>query len=635
MLNPQQKKAVETTKGRVLVLAGAGSGKTKVITHRIAHLIKNLHVKPSQILGLTFTNKAAEEMRKRVAELIGPEKAAEVTLSTFHSFCMKILRSDIEKLGYTRHFSLYDEQDVRRMVKQLAGQLLGQEKNLPAMEETIAAITRAKNRGEIAEGSAIVKEIFTHLETSMRAYNAVDFDSLLSLTLQLLQDHPDILKKYQQQFQYIMIDEYQDTNPTQFKIADLLARHHGNLCVVGDDDQAIYSWRGAEVQNILRFEADHTIKLEQNYRSTPAILGAANHVIRHNKTRHIKELWAAGQPGEEVTIFHAPTEKDEAEAVVYRAMQFHKAGIPWKEMAILYRSNVLSSPLEIALMQTSWEDRGQWVRGIPYEVFGGTEFYERSEIKDIAAYLRAIINPQDQEALLRIINVPRRGISDSALDRLTSLNRKERVSLWKVLEHVDVESGLSDRALAGVGSFVHLIEEARRKFEHPPYGEALRWLLQKIDYTKAIQEEVKSEKAQQAKSDNVEAFIKALESFPGSLTDFLESLALGEKKWEGSSKTENKINLMTLHSAKGLEFKVVFVVGLEDHILPHEKSVAERGLEEERRLFYVAITRAKKHLFLSMARSRKRYGKDVASTPSRFLFEIPKELLRVTKWDCA
>ncbi len=633
MLNNQQKKAVETTEGRLLVLAGAGSGKTKVITHRIAYLIKNLHIEPDQILGLTFTNKAAEEMRKRVAEMIGAERAAEVMLSTFHSFCMKILRKDIEKLGYTRHFSLYDEREVRRLVQQLAGQLLGQEKNLPSLEETIAAITMAKNRGEIADGSAIVKEIFTHLETSMRAYNAVDFDSMLSLTLKLLQEHPGVLKKYQEQFRYIMIDEYQDTNPTQFKIADLLARHHGNLCVVGDDDQAIYSWRGADVQNILRFDAHHTIKLEQNYRSTPSILHAANNVIRHNKTRHDKQLWSAGSPGEQVTVFHAPTEKEEAEAVVYRALQFHKAGIPWKEMAILYRSNVLSSPLEIALLQTSWDDRGTWVRGIPHEVFGGTEFYERSEIKDIAAYLRAIINPQDQEALLRIINVPRRGISDAALDRLTQLNRKEGVSLWKILCDVDVESGLSDRALSGVGSFVRLIDEARKKFEHPPFGEALRWLLQEIDYTKAIKEEVKSEKAQQMKADNIEAFAKALESFNGTLTDFLESLALGEEKWKSSAKNENTISLMTLHSAKGLEFKVVFLVGLEDHILPHEKSVAERGLEEERRLFYVAITRAKKHLFLSMARKRKRYGKDVASNPSRFLFEIPKDLLRVTTWD--
>ena len=284
-------------------------------------------------------------------------------------------------------------------------------------------------------------------------------------------------------------------------------------------------------------------------------------------------------------------------------------------------------------MQTSWDDRGTWVRGIPHEVFGGTEFFERSEIKDIAAYLRAIINCQDQEALLRIINVPRRGISDAALDRLTQLNRKEGVPLWKILCDVDVESGLSDRALAGVGSFVRLMEKARKKFEHLAYGEALRWLLQEIDYTKAIQEEVKSEKAQQMKADNVEAFAKALESFNGTLTDFLESLALGEDKWKSTTKNENTISLMTLHSAKGLEFKVVFLVGLEDHILPHEKSVAERGHEEERRLFYVAITRAKKHLFLSMARKRKRYGKDVASNPSRFLFEIPKDLLRVTTWD--
>ena len=639
MLNDEQRKAIQTTEGRVLILAGAGSGKTSVITHRIAHLIKNLNTLPSSILGLTFTNKAAAEMRKRVADMIDPNLAKQVTLCTFHSFCMQILRKEIHKLGYTRDFSIYDERDVRRLLNHLVREELGVEGDLPSLDPTYEAISLAKNKALTAEemkGDALSKKLYGRLQTVMRAYNAVDFDNLLYLTLQLFEEHPDVLSKYQTRFRYIMIDEYQDTNPIQYRLAKLLSASHHNLCVVGDDDQAIYGWRGAEIKNILQFESETVVKLEQNYRSTPTILTAANTVIRHNQQRHIKQLWSSKEPGDLIEVFHAPNDLDEAAAVVLRMIGYQKNHhIPWKEMAILYRSNLLARPFELALMQASWQapgDQTEWRRGIPYETFGGTEFTERAEIKDIAAYLRVILNPLDQEAILRIINVPRRGISDQALDKLTQKNRDQKVPLWKVLQEVGELDGLSDRALKGIRHFMEIIEKGREKFASPPFDQGLRWLLETIQYKKAIEEEVKSEKAREYKMENVEAFVQASKNFT-DLQEFLGTMVLDDPQFSHRSETrDNKVSLMTFHSAKGLEFTVCFLVGLEDQIMPHEKSLAENGLEEERRLMYVAMTRAKKYLTLSMSRQRKRYGKDVNMTPSRFLFEIPKELIKVTSW---
>ncbi len=637
MLNEEQKRAILTTEGRVLILAGAGSGKTSVITHRIAYLIKNLNISPSSILGLTFTNKAAQEMKKRVAAMIDPALARQVVLCTFHSFCMQILRRDIDKLGYTRDFTLYDERDVRRLLNHLVREELAHDGDLPSLDPTLEAISLAKNRAhtpEEMEGDPLSKQLFSRLQTVMRAYNAVDFDSLLSLTLQLFEQHPQVLTKYQTKFRYIMIDEYQDTNPIQYRLAQLLSKEHNNLCVVGDDDQAIYGWRGAEIKNILQFESKTVIKLLQNYRSTPTILEAANTVIRNNEERHAKELWSSKDRGDLIQVFHAPTEQDEADSVVMRMIWYHKTHhIPWSEMAILYRSNLLARPFELALLQAAWEKDGVWRRGIPYQTFGGTEFSERSEIKDLAAYLRIILNPLDQEALLRIINVPRRGISDQALDKLTQQSRTHNLPLWKVLQEASSQADLSDRALAGIQQFLTIIEQGREKFSQPPFPDALRWLVETINYKKAIQEEVKSDKAQGYKWENVEAFIQTSSEYT-NLHDFLETLSLDGDQFQRRRETghENKVNLMTFHSAKGLEFTLCFLVGLEDQIMPHERSLSEGGLEEERRLMYVAMTRAKKHLVLSMARQRKRYGKDINMNPSRFLFEIPKELIKVISW---
>lgn len=659
-LNAHQLKAVRTTEGRVLILAGAGSGKTSVLTHRIAYLIQELSVSPEAILGLTFTNKAAQEMRERVSRMIGPKMAKKVTLCTFHSFCMHVLRKEIHHLGYTSQFSLYDEKDVKRVVGQLARHLLEHEGDLPSLEPTIAKISYAKSRGLSFEEIKAEKptwhdqfshDLFDRLQTCMRAYNAVDFDSLLSLTVKLFEDFPEVLQKYQERLRYVMIDEYQDTNPIQYRLAKLLAEKYQNLCVVGDDDQSIYGWRGAEIKNILQFESSHIIKLEQNYRSTPTILKAANAVISHNQQRHDKQLWSTKESGEPIALFHAPTEIEEAQSIAQRLVSLRKEKkIPWKEMAILYRSNVLARPLELALMQMPWEREGQWIRGIPYQVFGGTEFFERSEIKDLIAYLKVIVNPLDQEALLRIINVPRRGISDQTLDLLTQVNRKRNIPLWEVLKGIptnfpELLTELSSRAISGIQAFVSLIETAQKKFQDKPLHSSFQWLIEKIDYKKAILDDVKSDKMRDFKWENVEHCVDTLAQYEEQMTQegqteelslhhFLTNTLLDEESLphRGKKGREDCVNLMTFHSAKGLEFEACFLVGLEDHILPHEKSLGHVGVEEERRLFYVAMTRAKKHLTLSMARQRKRMGKDCNSSPSRFLFEIPKELIKVSSW---
>jgi DNA helicase-2/ATP-dependent DNA helicase PcrA len=642
MLNKAQQRAVARTEGRLLVLAGAGSGKTRVIVHRIAYLIREKKVPPSSILGLTFTNKAAAEMRERVQSLIGEENGRLVTLSTFHSFCMQLLRKEIVKLGYTRNFSLYNERDIDRLLGQLTREMLGHKGELPSLGPTKAALNEAANRGDGHTWSdPFSKDLYGRLQSSLRAFNAVSFDNLIQLTIRLFQEEKDVLERVQDRFRYLMIDEYQDTNHAQFHLAELLAAKYGNLCVVGDDDQSIYGWRGAEVSHILHFKADETIRLEQNYRSTPPILAAANAVIAHNENRHEKNLWCAEKEGELIEVFNAPTDVDEANGVVARILQFkEKEGLKWRDFAILYRSNALSRQFELALLQASWQKEDKWVRGIPYEVFGGLEFSERSEIKDLLAYLRLIANELDEEALLRIVNVPRRGISDTFLDELTQINRGEKIPLWHIFK--EIESGKREfrshpKGVAGVRSFLNLIETARRRFQSHSLADSLTWFLEEIQYKKAIEEEVKSEKMRLFKWENVQECVNAIAQYEKEaeeplLSDFIASTALGKPVFPNEMKRshEDKVQLMTLHSAKGLEFPVCFIVGLEDNILPHEKSMAAVGLEEERRLFYVGITRARQFLILSMARSRMRMGKVFPTNPSRFLFEIPKHLLKAT-----
>ena len=648
-LNPEQDKAVRTIEGRVLILAGAGSGKTRVIVHRIAHLI-SLGNNPLSILGLTFTNKAAAEMRQRTAKLVGAEAAHQVTLSTFHSFCMQVLRREIQHLGYTQDFSLYDERDMQRLIGQMAHEMLGHEGELPSLKPTYEALSLASQKAlkpdtEETAGNwhdSFSKDLYAKLQTTLRTYNAVNFDSLITLTIQLFEEFPEVLSHYQDRYRFLMIDEYQDTNPAQMQLAQLLSARHHNLCVVGDDDQSIYGWRGAEIKNILDFKADTTITLEQNYRSTPTILSAANAVIQHNKNRHPKKLWSSVPGAQPIEIFNAETDAIETQAVIGRILHLHETkNLRWRDMAILYRSNALSRQFELALMGTSWQREGQWVRGIPYEIFGGLEFSQRSEIKDLLAYLRLIANPKDTEALLRIINVPRRGISSTFLDEVTKHNRSTNILLWDVLEQIASNSFSigTPRAQNAVRTFVNLIHKYQHLFQEKSLSETLSAFVEEIQYKRAIEDEVKSESMRQYKWENTQECISALAQYEqdtpsgASLQDFIANTSLSSQPFEEKSRKTNqdKLQLMTLHSAKGLEFPAVFIVGLEDHLLPHEKSVQQTGIEEERRLFYVGITRAQQYLTLSMARSRMRAGKYSPTNPSRFLFEIPKELLQVNR----
>ena len=659
-LNPHQRKAVETVNGRVLILAGAGSGKTRVLTMRMAHLVRNLNVSPKSILGLTFTNKAAAEMRHRIGTMVEPSAAKQMSLCTFHSFCMEVLRKEIHRLGYTKQFSLYNEYDVQRLIRMIARDVLAHEGELPSLAATMDIITHAKNRGlkpdELTKTGAewhdnFSKTLYQRLQDSMRAYNAVDFDNLLALTVELFEKHPEVLDAYQEQYRYIMIDEYQDTNPIQYRLASLLSAKYQNLCVVGDDDQSIYGWRGADVKNILQFENATVIKLEQNYRSTNAILKAANAIIGNNTTRHKKILWSQCGEGEQIEVFYAPDDVKEAQAVIGRLAKMKETlHLHWRDFAILYRSNALSRLFELELMKQSWKSGDQWIRGIPYQIFGGLEFYERREVKDLFAYLRVIVNPADQEALLRIINQPRRGIGEATLDALTSYNRQKSIPLWNLLKAVasnealeEFKESLTPKSIKGIKEFVDIIETANGRFTSQSLSETMTWMIEKIEYKKAIMEEVKSNQMRDFKWENVEEFVSAMSDFEqssekegkkASLTTFISSFPLegDQRALHRKNVNEDKVNLLTFHSAKGLEFKVCFLVGMEDHIIPHEKSVKESGIEEERRLMYVAVTRAMKHLVISMALQRKRMGKDCVSKPSRFLFEIPRELLKSTSW---
>lgn len=640
-LNSKQLEAVKTADGKILVLAGAGSGKTSVIISRIIYLVKDLGVNPTEILGLTFTNKAAIEMRSRLEKAIGKARAKSVLLCTFHSYCFHLLKRYIQRLGYTDKFSIYDEKDIKRLFQSVVKNELPE--TAPALDVVLKHVKENTKLDGIQDQK--LDQFRQGLMDSLRAYNAVDFDGLIDLTLQLFEEHPDILKLESLRFRYIMIDEYQDTNPKQYRLAEKLSSYHNNICVVGDDDQSIYGWRGANVKHILEFPYDKMVKLEQNYRSTSAILDSANEVIKNNTERHNKKLWSNSTSTNKIHIFHAPTDLEEADGVVQRIVEMKtQLNLRFSDFAILYRSNVLSRPFEKKLMEASWQKGVDWVRGIPYQIVQGTEFYERAEVKDIIAYLKAIVNPKDNEALLRIINFPRRGISSKVVDSLTQYNRSKKISLWEVLNLVEQNKldsiELSSKAKDGIRLFLHIIKEAQLKFDHSSFEDAFSWLVSTIGYRECINSEFKSEQAQTFKWENVIMIKEMLNDYEkenpdSSLYDFLSECMLDTDKFsrKKNAKNQDAVQLMTFHSAKGLEFEACFLVGLEDNILPHEKSVLETGVEEERRLFYVALTRAKKYLTLSMARSRQKHGKLKPTNPSRFLFEIPKDLLLMTQWN--
>ena len=644
-MNEPQRHAVATVAGPVLVLAGAGSGKTRVITRRIAHLIASGKAAPEQILAVTFTNKAATEMRERVADLIGFTSAKETVISTFHSYCLRVLRQDIEHLGYRKNFTIYTESDARALLRRVTDELGGQRDRFsPAMFHS--AISLRKNSGETPESlkkrplrtateekyETRLGDVYEQYQSALRAANSLDFDDLLLHTLHLWRKHPEALERARSQFRYIMVDEYQDTNRLQYELLTLLTAEHRNLCVVGDDDQSIYGWRGAQARNILDFEKDFPeatiITLDQNYRSTTTILKAANAVIQNNVERRAKQLWSNLGKGRAIDHFVVADEEAEAtEASNWLRHIMRNSGAHYRDFAVLYRSNMQSRPFELAFRQA----------GIPYEVIGGQDFFERAEVKDIISYLKVMANPRDEAALLRIVNMPRRGIGDALLHQAHDLCRLEKCSIGKALALL-LERGMAPgRSAQGIRTFLGLLQGYRKRYKKPDASlrDITRDLVLAIDYAGEIDRMSKNREQATMRLENVDAVLKAIEKYESesgqpSLSGFLDQTHLDSDSMTESKKRENGnvVRLMTVHSAKGLEFPFVFIVGLEDGLLPHEQSLKEGNLSEERRLFYVALTRGRRHVTLFEALSRARNGRERDCKTSRFLAEIPESLLK-------
>ena len=633
MLNPQQRLAASTLEGPVLILAGAGSGKTRALTYRAANLMDS-GVAPWRILCLTFTNKAAREMKERIRALTG-ESAEDAWISTFHSCCARILRRDIEKLGYGRSFAIYDDDDQQSVVKEILKQENIDEKFLPP-REIRAKISDAKNRLLTADEwfaksdrdyrAQLIHGVFTAYEMRLKELNALDFDDLLVRTLELFTQHPPVLQSYRDRFSHVMVDEYQDTNYAQYMFVRLLTAESRNLCVVGDDDQSIYGWRGADIRNILDFERDFpdttVIKLEQNYRSTANILDAANQVIAHNEGRKEKRLWTEADAGEPVSVYCADNERGEAGWLVSRIKLFHQQGVPYSQIAVLYRVNAQSRVIEEMLMAAA-EPR------IPYRVFGGMRFYERREIRDIVAYLRVLENPADDMALMRIINVPKRAIGDSTVQELVAHARSCGIPLFSTLSMLP--DTLSSRPRKCVSEFAMLMTQLLVLKDSMGLTDFVEELLKRT----GLQSQYEAEDTEEAQSrlENIREFVGSVHEFeqanPGAkLADYLENVALVTDT-DSLSEDGGYVTLMTLHSAKGLEFDTVFITGMEDGLFPSNRSLQDdEKLEEERRLCYVGITRARRKLLLSRAHQRTIYNTPSFNPPSRFLEEIPKRLIR-------
>ena len=630
-LNPEQRAAVEQTQGPLLVLAGAGSGKTRVLTCRIAHLIDS-GVPAWKILAITFTNKAAREMVERVDALSG-ESGKDAWVSTFHSCCARILRRDIEKLGYKREFAIYDEDDRMTVIKGVAKALELSDKEFPP-KAIKAAISDAKNRmltprewlkdaGDNFRNRKLC-EAYEKYEIALRGNNALDFDDLLIKTLELLSEHPPVLQYYQDKFDYVLVDEYQDTNIAQYQFVRLMAGGKRNLCVVGDDDQSIYGWRGADIRNILEFEKDfpdcRVIKLEQNYRSTANILDAANQVIAHNAGRKEKALWTQCDPGDKVGLYHAMDERDEAAFAALMSKKLINQGMRPGEIAVLYRTNAQSRVLEEAFVRA----------GVPNRIYGGQSFYDRKEVKDLIAYMRALVNPDDDVSVRRIINEPKRGIGDSTVEALALYAGENELSLMAAA--LDSEgAGLSSRAQRLVGGFADLMVELTEAMYSMSITEFTSALIERTGYVRALEESKTEEN--QTRIENIRELEGAVSEFAklnpeGTLTDFLENVALITDV-DNLNETSGAVTLMTLHSAKGLEFDAVFLVGMEEGVFPLSRALFdETALEEERRLAYVGITRAKKKLYLSHAHTRMLYNARSANQISRFVSEIPQRLIQ-------
>ena len=633
LLNPVQREAVLHGDGPLLILAGAGSGKTRVLTYRVAHLVRERKVNPSAILAITFTNKAAKEMQERLRQLL-PD-TPRLFIATFHAACLRILKSDGSKLGLAPNFVIYDTADQAALMRECLRELnLDQEKFSP--QAILARISMTKNNMQSPADYAAqrldyfettVSEAYFLYEKKLRQYGAVDFDDLLLLAVRLFEEHPEVREYYQQKFQYILVDEYQDTNLAQYKIVKTLAAKHRNLCVVGDDDQSIYRWRGANLQNILDFEKDYpeatVYKLEQNYRSTKVILDAANAVIAQNVGRKDKALWTDNNMGEPATVFAAQTEQEEAYYIAHTIAEqlvlydkYH-----YSDCAVLYRTHAQSRALEDALIRL----------GVPYRVIGGQRFYDRKEVKDLLAYLRLLVNPSDDVSFNRVINVPRRGLGDVTLQKLAALAAHKQCSLLHAAQASQELTGVRANAMASLQSFATKVISLSRQAEFLSLPQLVEEVLTTTGLKSSLEEHGRSQPEAMARLENVMELISVARDFEeanpdnNSLGDFLSTATLVTQGDEDNAAANGSfVSLMSLHSAKGLEFPVVFLVGLEEGIFPHTRTLYEpEELEEERRLCYVGITRAREKLYLTYALQRMLYGKLHANGASRFLADIP------------
>jgi DNA helicase-2/ATP-dependent DNA helicase PcrA len=639
-LNPAQREAVLHTEGPLLVIAGAGSGKTRVLTHRVAHLISAIGVKPNEILAITFTNKAAGEMRERLMTMLGPVARA-IWILTFHSACGRILRSEAERLGYRSNFTIYDSADQVRLVKQCLEELEKDPKRF-VPRGVHAQISNAKNQlvtpAMYAERISsfydqTIAEAYELYQRKLAASNAVDFDDMLMLTVQILENFPDARKHWQNAFRYVLVDEYQDTNHAQYRLLQLLAEHHHNICAVGDPDQSIYAFRGADIRNILEFERDfpetRTIPLEQNYRSTNAILEAANAVIANNSERKEKRLWSELGDGDPVRVVEVEDEQAEARYVAAQIAGLVEEGYSGSEIAIFYRMNAQSRVLEQTLR----------LHQIGYQVIGGPRFYERAEVKDATAYLQVLDNPADAVSLMRIANRPKRGIGDTTISRLVVYAENHGLTLFDALDR-PTEAGLGTAAVKAVTGLKNLLDSLRSAAQELEVPELLQAVLERSGTLDAYEAERTIEA--RGRIENLEAFVDGARQYTQeaeepTLSGFLQEISLYSDQDALAGEEQSNVTLMTIHNAKGLEFRAVFVVGVEEEIFPSARSIEEQGVEEERRLFYVGLTRAEEKLTLTHASSRLLWGRTTSHLPSRFLDELPerqveRERLRPSSW---
>ena len=637
-LNPQQRQAVETIRGPVLILAGAGTGKTRVITFRIAHMVAR-GIAPGNILGVTFTNKAAREMQERLRKLLPKAKTDDKnnrpTICTFHSLCVRILRQHIEKIGYKKNFVIYDESEQLAAVKKILSAISAKgEKTDPGA--VLGMLSKFKNGGEnsAAFGDPSVRALAQHIakryESALHACNAVDFDDLILLTLRLFREHPDALEACRAKYRYVMVDEYQDTNASQFELVHSLTKEHRNFCVVGDDDQSIYGWRGAEVANLLNLEQHFPevkiVKLEQNYRSTTTILNAANAIIKNNVRRRGKSLWSSNGAGAKIQLQTYTNDEDEAREIVGQ-IDFKRLAhrIPWKDCAILFRTNQQSRPLETELRKA----------GVRYHLIGGQSFFDRREIKDFLAYLKTFLNPDDDISLLRIANVPTRGLSDVTMERLLAASHERKCSVYAVMKNPLVTTTFQKNTRESIEAFVEFVERTRGQLHADGSTLMLQgWSDNFLNETGYVAELTRLEKNPEVSESRIRNLRELMATMDGAgnlpmerLENFLENVTLDSDRAEEKENTADAVTLITMHSCKGLEFPHVFIVGLEDGLLPHTRSKVEGTMDEERRLFYVAVARAMQTLAISHCGGRKKYGQLLPCQPSPFLKELPEELV--------